>query len=68
MPAPEELLSAGAMLSLDQELRNDRTADTVSARVYRHPALRDRPVVRLTTTLRPVMTSRWSFWGSKRRQ
>lgn len=48
MPAPEELLSAGAMLSLDQELRNDRTADTVSARVYRHPALRDQPVVRLT--------------------
>ncbi len=47
MPAPEELLSAGALLSLDQTLSKEQTADTISARSYRHAALGDRVVVRL---------------------
>lgn len=48
MAGPEELLSAGALVSLDQKLSSEHTADTVSARVYRHPALGSRAVVRLT--------------------
>ncbi|MFO0979663.1 MAG: hypothetical protein U0996_24905 [Planctomycetaceae bacterium] len=47
MAGPEELLSAGALVSLDQTLSKEQTADTVSARSYRHPALGDRVVVRL---------------------
>ncbi len=48
MAKPEELLAAGALLSVKEKLKNDKTVDSVSARVYRHPALGNRPVVRLT--------------------
>ncbi len=48
MPKPEELLAAGAFLSIKEKLKNDATVDSVSARVYEHPALGNRPVVRLT--------------------
>lgn len=48
MANPDELLSAGALLSVKEKVRNEATVDAVSARVYRHPALGSRPVVRLT--------------------
>ncbi len=48
MAKPEDLLAAGAFLSVKEKLKNEATVDTVSVRVYRHPALGDRPVVRLT--------------------
>ena len=47
MASPDELLSAGALLSVKEKVRNESTIDTVSARVYKHPALGNRPVVRL---------------------
>ena len=47
MASPDELLSAGALLSVKEKVRNESTVDTVSARVYKHPALGNRPVVRL---------------------
>ena len=48
MAKPEDLLAAGALLSVKEKLKNDNTVDTVSARVYRHAAPGNRPVVRLT--------------------
>ena len=48
MAKPEQLLAAGAFLSAKEKLKNDTAVDSVSARVYRHPALGNRPVVRLT--------------------
>ena len=48
MAKPEELLAAGAFLSVKEKLKNETTVDTVSARVYRHAALGNRPVVWLT--------------------
>jgi len=48
MAKPEDILAAGGFLSVKEKLKNEATVDTVSARVYRHPALGDRPVVRLT--------------------
>jgi len=48
MVKPEELLAAGAFLSVKEKIKSDTTVDTVSARVYLHPALGNRPVVRLT--------------------
>lgn len=47
MASPDELLSAGALLSVKEKVRNESTIDTVSARRYQHPALGNRPVVRL---------------------
>ena len=43
---PARLLEAGAVVPIDTAL-DDATADPVGARRYRHPALGDRPVVRL---------------------
>ena len=48
MAKPEHLLAAGALLSVKEKLKNEKTVDSVSARVYRHAALGNRPVVRLT--------------------
>ena len=48
MAKPEDLLAAGALLSVKEKLKNDNTVDTVSARVDRHAAPGNRPVVRLT--------------------
>ena len=48
MAKPEELLAAGAYLPVNEKLKSETVVDSVSARVYRHPALGSRPVVRLT--------------------
>jgi hypothetical protein len=44
----EGLVSAGAYLSLNEKLKDDSIVDHVSARLYCHPALGSRTVVRLT--------------------
>ena len=48
MAKPEDLLAAGAFLAVAEKLKSNVAVDTVSARVYRHPGLGNRPVVRLT--------------------
>ncbi|MDB5340055.1 MAG: hypothetical protein JWN70_5674 [Planctomycetaceae bacterium] len=48
MAKPEELVAAGACLSIKEKLKNESLVDSVSARLYRHPALGGRPVVRLS--------------------
>ncbi|MCA9038065.1 MAG: hypothetical protein KDA91_23230, partial [Planctomycetaceae bacterium] len=48
MPKPEQLLEAGALLAPKTKLKDAAGIDEVSARAYRHPALGDRVVVRLT--------------------
>ncbi|MDB5385637.1 MAG: hypothetical protein JWM11_1283 [Planctomycetaceae bacterium] len=48
MVKADELIAAGAFLSTKEKLSNESAVDNISARVYRHPALGDRPVVRLT--------------------
>jgi hypothetical protein len=44
----EALLEAGGLVPVKSKIAKDSTVDRISARVYRHPALGDRPVVRLT--------------------
>ncbi|MCA9063062.1 MAG: hypothetical protein KDA96_08385 [Planctomycetaceae bacterium] len=48
MTNTETLLDAGAYLAPETRLKDAEAADTVSARRYRHPALGDRPVIRLS--------------------
>jgi len=48
MVKPEELVAAGAYLSLSDKLKNEATVDTISSRNYRHPASGQRSIVRLT--------------------
>ncbi len=48
MKHAREYLAAGALLPPGLRIKSDIPADPVSARIYNHPALGDRPVVRLT--------------------
>ncbi|MDB5385636.1 MAG: hypothetical protein JWM11_1282 [Planctomycetaceae bacterium] len=47
MIKPEDLIAAGAYLSAKEKLKNESTVDNISARLYRHAALGNRPIVRL---------------------
>lgn len=48
MPKPEQLLAAGGLLPPKTKLKDTTGVDGVGARSYHHPALGDRPVVRLS--------------------
>jgi hypothetical protein len=48
MVKPEDFLAAGGYLAVTDKLKNEASADHISARIYRHSVLGNRPVVRLT--------------------
>ncbi len=61
---PHQLLKAGAYLPATTSLPNDAVVDQIDARFYVHPALGDRPVVRLTSTsLAPGEDSSMEYFG-----
>jgi hypothetical protein len=48
MTKPEDFLAAGGYLAVTDKVKNEASADHISARIYRHSVLGNRPVVRLT--------------------